>query len=70
MAVEETVTDVKPKVKLTGTDGNVFALSSKVASALKRAGQHAQAAEFMDKVFESESYDAALQLMMKYVEVS
>lgn len=29
---------VKPKVKLTGTDGNVFSIIGAVSKALKRAG--------------------------------
>jgi hypothetical protein len=59
----------KPKCKLIGKDGNVFALGARVSEALKRAGQHDQALEFGNKLYECKSYDQALQLMMKYVEV-
>ena len=60
----------KPKCKLVGTDGNVFALAGRVSKALKDAGQFHRAKEFSEKVFQCGSYDEALQLMMKYAEVS
>ncbi len=60
----------KPKCKLSGTDGNVFALGAKVSQALRKAGQHDKAKEFQGKLFLCHSYDEALQLMMQYVEVS
>lgn len=63
-------TTEKPKVKLSGTDGNVFALAGKVTEALKKAGQGDKAKEFTDKLFKSGSYDDALVLMSEYVEVS
>ena len=58
----------KPTCKLTGTDGNVFALAGRVSAALKRAGMPEKAKEFTDKVFACESYDAALRLMCEYVD--
>ena len=61
-------TDVE--VKLTGTDGNVFALMGKVAKALRRAGHPDLADEFTKKVFQSGSYDESLRIMMEYVDVS
>jgi phage shock protein A len=64
----EPKTDVK--VRLTGTDGNVFALASKVSSALKKGGYPDLAREFVEEVFQAESYNKALQLMMQYVRVS
>ena len=65
-----TTPERKPKVNLTGTDGNVFALLGCCTSALKRANQHAKATELTKKVFSASSYDEALQLMTEYVEVS
>lgn len=59
----------KPECKLIGTDGNIFALAGKVGKALKRAGQQADAKEFYDRLPQCHSYDAALALMMEYVEV-
>jgi hypothetical protein len=60
----------KPKVRLTGTDGNVFALAGLVSRALKTAGQTTEAAEFSRRLWGCESYDAALALMAEYCEVS
>jgi len=61
---------VKPKVKLSGTNGNVFALAGKVSGALRKAEMHNEAKEFTTKLSECGSYDKALQLMMRYVDVS
>ena len=61
---------MKPKCKLVGTDGNVFALAGRVGRALKEAGQFGQAKEFQFKLFKCGSYDEALALMQEYVEVS
>jgi hypothetical protein len=61
-------TDVR--VKLTGTDGNVFALAGKVSAALERAGHNDLSKEFQNKLIECRSYDAALSLMQDYVKVS
>ena len=60
----------KPKCKLTGTDGNVFALAGQVTRALKKAGQFDMVNDFTSKLFQTKSYDEALQLMMEYEEVS
>ena len=59
---------VKPKCKLVGTDGNVFSLAGRVRQALKHAGQEEQAEEFETRLYKCGSYDAALQLMLEYVE--
>ena len=64
------VTENKPRCRLVGTDGNVFALAGRVTRALKEAGQGDKAKEFTTKLFQCGSYDEALQLMMKYVDVS
>jgi len=60
----------KPKVKLSGTDENVFALAGKCASALKKHNMYKEAQEMNEKIFASHSYDEALQVMMNYVDVS
>jgi hypothetical protein len=61
---------MKPKVKLTGTDGNVFSIIGKVSGALKKAGQADKAKEFTDKAFGSGSYNEVLTLCFDYVEVA
>ncbi len=58
----------KPLCQLVGTDGNVFALAGIVGRTLKRAGMQEQADEFYRRLRECKSYDAALRLMMEYVD--
>ena len=66
---KETKEKSKPKVKLTGQDGNVFNLMGLCSRALKRAGQADKAKEMQAECMGSGSYDEALQIMSKYVEV-
>lgn len=61
---------MKPKVRLSGTDGNVFALLAQCSRALRKAGQADKSKELQQKVFKAASYDEALRLMMEYCEVS
>jgi hypothetical protein len=56
------------KVKLTGTDGNAFALMGKVCEALRKGGQSALVKEFQAKAM-SGDYDNLLQTCSEYVEV-
>lgn len=57
-------------VQLSGQDGNVFNLIGIVSKALKRAGESEAASTMTNEVFASESYDEALSIMAKYVNVS
>ncbi len=59
----------KPHCKLSGTDGNAFAIIGKVSKTLEREGQPDKAKEFRDKAFKSKSYDEVLQLCFEYVDV-
>lgn len=59
----------KPMVKLSGEDGNAFAIIGRVKQALKAAGQRDEASEFADKALKANGYDGLLQLVMEYVEV-
>ena len=59
----------KIKVKLVGTDGNVFSIIGKVSKELKRAGMVDEAKEYTAKCFGAGSYDEALQITMDYVDV-
>jgi hypothetical protein len=61
--------DTKPRCKLTGTDDNVFALAGKVSAALRKANQGDQADEMFGRLFECQSYDAALVMFMEYVDI-
>jgi len=62
---------MKPKtdihVKLTETDGNIFALLGRVRIALKRGGHPELADEVTDVVTHSKSYEEALAKFTEYV---
>lgn len=55
-------------VKLTGEDGNAFAIIGAVSKALRRGGQPEAAAEFQAEAM-SGDYDHLLQTAMAYVDV-
>jgi len=57
---------IRPKVKVVGNDGNVFAIMGRCDAALKRAGLRTEAAEMMKRVFAAKSYNAALNIMQEY----
>lgn len=59
----------KPKVKLTGQDGNVFNLIGICSKALKKEGLYNEAKQMTTECFNAGSYDEALQIMMKYCDV-
>ena len=59
----------KPICQLSGTDGNVFFLASKVSRALKDAGQYDKEVEFSEKLKKCVSYSEAIALMFEYVRV-
>lgn len=59
----------KPKAKVVGGDGNVFAVLGTCSQALKKAGQGDKATEMRNRVFEAESYSKALSIMSEYVEL-
>ncbi len=59
----------KPTVKLTGQDGNAFAIMGNVKRALKHAGADK---EYIDKYISeatSGDYDHLLTVSMKYVNI-
>ena len=58
-------------VQLSGEDGNVFAIIGRVMLALKRAGvEPTERDAFLEEVTHTESYDHALQTVMRWVDVS
>ena len=63
-------TQTRPKCKLVGTDGNIFALTGKASRTLKDVGQRKKATEMTNRVFASTSYHEALGIIQEYVEVS
>jgi hypothetical protein len=58
----------KVTVQLSGEDGNAFAIMGAVRKALKKAGYHGAAEDFMEEAMEGD-YDHLLQTAMKYVDV-
>ncbi len=59
----------KPPCRMVGQDGNVFAIIARVRKALRDAGLHERAEEFVQRATSSESYDAVLALVWEYVDV-
>lgn len=59
----------KPRCKLIGEDGNVFAIMGRVRQALIKDGQPDRAAAFLDAASTCESYGAVLALLGDYVDV-
>ena len=59
----------KPKVQLSGQDGNIFNLIGIACEGLRKAGLHAEVQKLQEEVRKSKSYDEALQTIMKYVDV-
>jgi hypothetical protein len=64
-----TKNEKKPKVKLLGRDGNIFSVVGAASKALRKAGQEEKATEMRGLVFSSQSYHAALGVIMRYVDV-
>ena len=65
------VKPVKPECKLVGQDGNIFNLGAIAARALKKAGQHVEAKEMVNRIFsKAGDYDEALSIIQEYVDVS
>jgi hypothetical protein len=60
----------KPRCRLTGTDGNVFALLGRVTACLKKAGQAAQTQEVSIRILACGSYQDALHVFMEYVDIT
>jgi hypothetical protein len=58
----------KPRCKLVGTDGNVFAIIGHVAKALKADGQKDRAREWTECAMSQKSYSDVLALVFEYVE--
>ena len=59
----------KPEVKLSNSDGNVFAIIGAVMKSLRNAGMQEKAKEFEKKAFSCEDYNAVLKLCFQYCEV-
>jgi hypothetical protein len=60
----------KPRCRLTGTNGNVFALAGRVRRTLLKARQPEQAAEMVERLKTCASSEAALRVFMEDVDVT
>ena len=58
----------RPKMKLVGEDGNIFAILGRASRLLKRNGQAEQAEEMSNRVYHSGDYYKALNIISEYVE--
>jgi hypothetical protein len=61
--------NIKPKCKLLGEDGNVFNLIGIAAKTLDKAGQRENADILREQLFNCDTYEDALLLIGKYVEI-
>ena len=60
---------MKPIVKLTGIDGNVFSIIGTMSRTLKAQGLFKEAQDFSRKAMNCHSYDAVLQLCCEYADI-
>ena len=67
-AVENLQEIRRPKMRLYGEDGNIFAILGRAARLLRENGQSEQAKEMMDRVCHSDDYYKALRIISEYVE--
>ena len=58
----------RPKMKLLGEDGNIFAIMGRASRLLKSCGQGDKAKEMCDRVTASKNYSEALSIVSEYVE--
>ena len=68
MQQESATREIRPKMKLIGQDGNIFAIMGRASRLLKNAGQRDKAKEMCNRVMASKSYNAALAIVSEYVE--
>jgi hypothetical protein len=59
----------KPRCRLSGTDGNVFAIIGQVTRTLKAVDLQEQSDEFVTRALQQNSYEAILALAAEYVTV-
>lgn len=59
----------KPKCALIGQDGNIFNLVGIASRTLNRNGMQEESKEMSNRIFNSHSYDEALNIIGEYVEI-
>jgi len=60
----------KPKIKLTGANGNIFNLLHLASTALKKSNLSVKTREMHNRVFRAGSYQEALKILEEYIDVS
>ena len=68
MQQESATREIRPKMKLIGQDGNIFAIMGRASRLLKSSGQGDKAKEMRDRVMSCDSYQKALKIISEYVE--
>lgn len=68
MTEEQVQMTQRPKMKLLGEDGNIFAIMGRASRLLKNAGQRDKAKEMCNRVMSCDSYHKALNVISEYVE--
>ena len=68
MQQESATREIRPKMKLIGQDGNIFAIMGRASRLLKSSGQGDKAKEMRDRVMSCDSYQKALNIVSEYVE--
>ncbi len=58
----------RPKMKLVGEDGNIFAILGRASKLLRENGQPEKVKEMSDRVYQSGNYYQALHIISEYVE--
>lgn len=58
----------RPRLQLIGHEGNIFSILADAGLLLSRNGQKQEADEMYERVFQSESYYGALEIISEYVE--
>lgn len=58
----------RPKAEIIGANGNIFNLMTIAIRSLKAVGMDKEAKEMFDRITQSSSYEAALQIMEEYIE--
>lgn len=58
----------RPRMKLEGTDGNIFSILGKATQLLRENSQPEQAVEMARRVFQARNYEKALAIVSEYVE--
>lgn len=67
---EKPKTKQKPDCALIGEDGNIYNLMGKASKTLRRNGQKEEAEEMCSRIINSESYEAALNIIGEYVNIT